>query len=122
MKKVQKTSSLEDMKTRYRALSRKYDALKYKFIDHISWEDFEILTTDDFLELKETYLLKKNLYWEIHKQEKPGDHASEQAYRFLNSMPHNEQVDFLMKHELTTHELINKINENPNFIKEVTKV
>lgn len=112
--------SIEDMKTEYRALGRRFDELKYQFLDAIGAEDFEVLTSDDFLELKEVYILKKNLYWKIHALENPNDTATETAYRFLNSMSHNEGNDFLMKHGLTTHDLIHKLEENPNFIEEVT--
>ena len=113
-------SELNQLKREYKAQCKKYDSLKYKFQDHILWEDFEVLKTDDFLELKEAYIIKKQLYWKIHQLEHPEDHATEEAYRFLNSMSHNDQVDFLMNHQLSTHTLIEAIKKNPNFIKEVT--
>ena len=114
------SSELSALKRQYRKLCKKYDELKYQYLDSIGAEDFEVLTPEDFLELKETYILKKNLYWKIHRLENPDDHATEKAYRFLNSMGHNDQFDFLMKQELTTHGLIECIRENPNFIEEVT--
>ena len=118
--KAPSTMELSQLKREHRRLEKEYDALKYQFQDHINMEDFEILNVDDFLKLKEIYMLKKALYWKIHALEHPNDTATETAYRFLNSMSHNDQVDFLMKHDLTTHGLIEKINENPNFIAEVT--
>lgn len=113
-------AELHQLKSEYKRLCRKYDELKYKYLDSITAEDFEVLHVDDFLELKETYILKKNLYWKIHSIEHPEDTASEKAYRFLNSMNHNDSNDFLMKHDLTTHSLIAEIKKNPNFIEEVT--
>ena len=112
--------SIEDMKTEYRRLSRKYDSMKYQYLDSIGAEDFEVLGVNDFLELKELYIQKKKLYWKIHELEHPKDTATREAYRFLNTMSHNEQNDFLMKHHLTTHRLIDAIRENPNFLNEVT--
>lgn len=113
-------SELSNLKRRYRKLSREYDEAKYQFQDHINFEDFEILSVDDFLKLKELYMLTKALYWEIHMLENPEDNATREAYQFLNSMSHNDQVDFLMKHDLTTHRLADMIRENPNFLEEVT--
>lgn len=118
--KAPTSAELNQLKSEYRRLSRKYDDLKYQYLDSIGAEDFEVLSVDDFLELKEVYILKKNLYWKIHNIENPNDTASEKAYRFLNSMSHNDQVDFLMKNDLTTHKLIDEIKKNPNFISEVT--
>ena len=118
--KAPTSAELSQLKRKYRSLCKKYDKLKYQFLDAIGAEDFEVLNTDDFLELKETYILKKNLYWKIHRLENPEDKATEKAYRFLNSMGHNDQFDFLMKHGLTTHDLIHKLEENPNFLSEVT--
>ena len=118
--KAPSSSELNELKRRYRATCKKYDDLKYKFQDHISWDDFEVLKTDDFLKLKELYIMKKQLYWKIHAMENPEDKATEKAYRFLNTMSHNDQTDFLMKHQLTTNKLIDAIRENPNFIDEVT--
>ena len=118
--KTPNPAELSQLKSKYKRLCRKYDELKYQYLDSIGAEDFEVLTVNDFLELKETYILKKNLYWKIHQLENPEDHATETAYRFLNSMSHNDQVDFLMKHDLTTHRLIDEINKNPDFISEVT--
>ena len=118
--KAPTSAELNQLKNEYRRLSRKYDDLKYRYLDSIGAEDFEVLSVDDFLELKETYILKKNLYWKIHNLENPEDAASEKAYRFLNSMNHKDSNDFLMRHGLTTHDLIHKLEENPNFLEEVT--
>ena len=118
--KAPTSSELAKLKREYRAVCKKYDDLKYQFADHIKWEDFEVLNVQDFLELKELYIMKKSLYWKIHALEHPEDKATEEAYRFLNSMSHNDQVDFLMHHDLTTHKLIDEIKRNPNFISEVT--
>ena len=116
VKKAPTPMELNNLKREYRKLSRKYDELKYQFKDHIEWDDLETLCTEDFLELKETYILRKNLYWKIHRLEHPEDTASEKAYRFLNSMTHNDQLDFLREHELTTHGLIEKIKETPDYL------
>lgn len=118
--KAPTSAELNQLKSEYRRLCRKYDELKFRYLDSIGAEDFEVLTVDDFLELKEVYILKKNLYWKIHNIENPNDTASEKAYRFLNSMNHNDSNDFLMRHGLTTHDLIHKLEENPNFLEEVT--
>ena len=118
--KAPSSSELNELKRRYNAVKRKYENLKYQFQDHIYWDDFEVLKIDDFLKLKELYLEKKQLYWEIHQLEHPEDKATEEAYRFLNTMSHNEQMDFLMAHHMTTHELIQQIKDNPNFLSEVT--
>lgn len=118
--KVRKQESLSTLKRRYRKLQEKYESLRYQFKEHINLEDFEVLNVEDFLELKTIYIEKKQLYWEIYRIENPNDTATEKAYRFLNSMSKNEQVDFLMKHHLTTHRLIDAIKENPNFLNEVT--
>ena len=117
--KAPKSVELNQLKSEYRRLSRKYDDLKYRYLDSIGAEDFEVLSVDDFLELKEVYILKKNLYWKIHNIENPEDHATETVYRFLNSMNHKDSNDFLMEHGLTTHDLIHKLEENPNFLEEV---
>ncbi|WP_305514426.1 hypothetical protein [Methanobrevibacter sp. V14] len=113
-------SEINQLKRQYRNLEKEYDELKYQYLDAIGAEDFEVLTPEDFLKLKEVYILKKNLYWKIHNMENPDDHATEKAYRFLNSMHHNDQFDFLMKHGLTTHELIRMIEKNPDYLEEVT--
>lgn len=118
--KAPKPSEVNQLKREYRALERKFEDAKYRFMDSISWEDFETLNLDDFLELKELYILKKNLYWKIHQLEHPEDKATEKAYRYLNSMNHNDSTDFLMKLGLTTHQLIHEIEKNPNFLNEVT--
>lgn len=123
LKEVTKTPTLREignLKRRLRKLEKEYDDLRYQFKDHIDKEDFEVLTVDDFLRLKELYMLTKTLTWKIYKLENPNDPATPAAYRFLNSMSHNDQMDFLREHDLTTHRLIDAIRENPNFLDEVT--
>lgn len=110
---------ISQLKREYRRLEKKYDSLKYQFLDAVGAEDFEVLSVQQFLELKELYIQKKRLYWKIHELEHPDDTATREAYRFLNSMGHNDQFDFLMKHHMTTHRLIDAIRENPNFLDEV---
>ena len=110
---------ISQLKREYRRLEKKYDSLKYQFLDAVGAEDFEVLSVQQFLELKELYTQKKRLYWKIHELEHPDDTATREAYRFLNSMGHNDQFDFLMKHHMTTHRLIDAIRENPNFLDEV---
>lgn len=111
---------ISNLKRRLRKLEKEYDALRYQFKDHIDKEDFEVLSVDDFLRLKELYMLTKALTWQIYELENPEDTATPAAYRFLNTMSHNDQLDFLMKHGLTTHRLIDKLRENPNYLNEVT--
>ena len=113
-------SEINNLKRKLRKIEKDYDALRYQFKDHIDKEDFEVLSVDDFLKLKELYMLRKTLAWQIYELENPEDAATPAAYRFLNSVSHNDQLDFLMKHGLTTHRLIDKLRENPNFIEEVT--
>lgn len=111
---------INNLKRRYRALEKKWDSAKYRFSQAIGAEDFEVLTVEDFLELKELYVTKKTLYWKIYKLEHPNDTATVEAYRFLNSMDHNTCLDWLTHQGLTTHELIREIEKNPNFLEEVT--
>ncbi len=108
------------LERKHSKLQKKYDSLKYQFLEAVGAEDFEVLSVQDFLELKELYIEKKLLYWKIHELKHPEDTATREAYRFLNSMGHNDQFDFLMKHHMTTHRLIDAIRENPNFLDEVT--
>ena len=118
--KAPTTREIGNLKRRLRKLEKEYDDLKYQFKEHINMEDFEVLSVDDFLKLKELYMLTKALTWQIYELENPEDHATPKAYKFLNSMSHNDQLDFLMKHDLTTHRLIDAIRENPHFLEEVT--
>jgi len=118
--KTARASEIRQLKSQHKALQKKYDSLKYRFLEAIKFEDFEVLSLDDYLELKELYILKKQLFWKIHQLENPEDTATEEAYRFLNTMSHNDQIDFLRDNGLTTHELIRRIEKNPNFISEVT--
>ena len=118
--KAPSKAEIGKLKRQYRTICKKYESKKYQFQDAIGAEDFEVISVQDFLELKELYIQKKKLHWKIHELEHPEDNATREAYRFLNSMSHNDQFDFLMKHELTTHSLIDAIRENPNFLDEVT--
>lgn len=111
---------IHNLKREYRKLEREWDSVKYQFSQAIGAEDFEVLSVEDFLKVKELYIRKKRLYWQIHELEHPEDSATREAYRFLNSMNHNDQFDFLAKHGLTTHKLIDAIRENPDYLKEVT--
>ena len=113
-------SEIGNMKRRLRKLEKEYDDLRYQFKDHIDKEDFEVLSVDDFLKLKELYILTKNLSWQIYVAENPNDTATPAAYKFLNTMSWNEQIDFLASHGMSTLDLIEAIRENPNFIAEVT--
>lgn len=113
-------SEINALKRQYRAICKKYDSAKYQFSQGISWEDFETLNVNDFLELKELYITKKRLYWKIYSLEHPEDTATVEAYRYLNSLNHNDCVDFLRKIGKTTHEFIHEIEKNPNYIAEVT--
>lgn len=118
--KTPTVSEINNLKREHKRLTKKYESLKYQFTDAINWDDFETLNVQDFLELKELYIKTKKLYWKIHTLEHPEDNATREAYSFLNRMSHNDQNDFLMKHHLTTHQLIDAIKENPNFLSEVT--
>ena len=115
----QEVQSIEDMKTEYRRLVRKYDSLRSNLIEKLTFDDLEQLQLYDFFELKETYNQKKTLYWKIHALEHPNDTASKIAYDFLNSMTSRESVHWLQAHGLTTHQLIAEISNNPNFLTEV---
>ena len=111
---------LSRMKRQYRKLTDKYDKLKEEFTYHVCCEDFDMISNGDFFEVKELYLETRRLYWDIYKLEHPEDKATVAAYEFLNSLSFDDKVDFLQEHHLTTHMLIEKLNENPNYIKEVT--
>ena len=111
---------LNNLKREYRNLEKKWNSKKYQFEEHISWEDFETLTVQDFLELKELYIAKKKLYWKIYQLEHPEDKATVEAYRYLHTLDHNEKVDFLTEIHMSTHELIRELEKNPNFLEEVT--
>ena len=111
---------INNLKREYRKLEKQWDSVKYQFTQAIGAEDFEVLSVEDFLKVKELYIQKKRLFWKIHELEHPEDTATREAYMFLNRMSHNDQFDFLMKHHLTTRRLIDAIRENPNFLKEVT--
>ena len=120
---VQKTSSLSeisDLKYKYRELSKEYDEQKADFIYHVSCEDFELLSAQDFLKLKEAYTAKKKAYWKLFTAENPKDTATVKAYEFLNSLSFDEKIAFLQKNDLTTISLIAELERNPNFIEEVT--
>jgi hypothetical protein len=54
--KVPTPSEIGNMKRRLRKLEKEYDDLRYQFKDHIDKEDFEVLSVDDFLKLKELYM------------------------------------------------------------------
>lgn len=109
-----------NLKRKYRAICKKWDSKKYQFSQAISWDDFENLSVTDFLELKELYIEKKKLYWKIYQLEHPEDTATVKAYEYLDRLDHNRKIDFLTEIGLTTHELINELEKNPNFIEEVT--
>ena len=113
-------SEVADLKYKYRELTREYDELKADFLYHVSCEDFELISADDFLKLKEAYTAKKKAYWKLFSAENPRDTATVKAYEFLNSLSFDEKVDFLQKHDLTTVTLIDELNRNPNFLEEVT--
>ena len=113
-------SEINKLKRRLRKLEKKYDEKRYQFKDHIDKEDFEVISVDDFFELKELYILTKNLHWKIYEAEHPEDPATPKAYKFLNTMSWSEQVDFLTRHHMSTIDLIHAIKENPNFLEEVT--
>ena len=113
-------SEVADLKYKYRELTREYDELKADFLYHVSCEDFELISVDDFLKLKEAYTAKKKAYWKLFSAENPRDTATVKAYEFLNSLSFDEKVDFLQKHDLTTVTLIDELNRNPDFLEEVT--
>ena len=122
-KEVSKAPTQRDvgsLKRRYRKANKRYNDLRQKFSYHVASEDFELLNVDDFLELKEAYIIQKSLYWQIYELENPEDAATKEAYHFLNSMSFDDQVEFLQTHGLTTHRLIDEIKKNPNYLNEVT--
>ena len=111
---------ISNLKRRYRKLNEKYNQLRADFSYHINCEDFELINVNMFLELKELYIEKKHLYWEIYALENPNDTATPKAYQFLNSLSFDEKTEFLETHGLTTHGLIDMLKNNPNFLEEVT--
>ena len=112
------TSELMSMKKHYRALQKKYEELRAQFLYDINWENFETMPDNSFTVLKEVYNEKKALYWKIHALENPHDKATKTAYDFLNSMTDAESINWLQEHNMTTHQLIAKIAENPDFLSE----
>ena len=118
--KAPTVSEINNLKRQLRKLEKEYDDLRYQFKEHINMEDFEVLSVDDFLRLKELYILTKNLTWKIYELEHPNDTATPAAYKFLNTMSWNEQIDFLAEHGMSTLDLIETIRENPNYLNEVT--
>ena len=118
--KAPTSAEINNLKRKQRRLEKEYEDTKYHFMDLIEHDDISKISTDDFLSLKELEIEQRQLYWKIHEIEHPEDTATREAYRFLNSMTSSESVDFLIQESLTTHELIEKIRENPNFLEEVT--
>ena len=118
--KAPTSAEINNLKRKQRRLEKQYEDSKYHFMDLIEHDDISKISTDDFLSLKELEIEQRQLYWKIHELEHPEDTATREAYRFLNSMPSSESVDFLIQESLTTHELIEKIRENPDYLKEVT--
>ena len=114
------TAQIANLKREYRALTRKYDDAKYRFKHALEANDFKSATMDEYLKLKEMYILKKHLFWKIHELEHPEDTATREAYRFLDSLTEQDKIDFLVNHHMSTHDLIREIEKNPNFIAEVT--
>ena len=112
------TLELMRLKKQYRALENRYGKLKAQFLHDISWENFETMPDDSFTLLKDAYMEKKKVYWEIYELENPHGQACKAAYDFLNSMTAAESISWLQEHNLTTHQLIAKIEENPNFLSE----
>ena len=118
--KVPQAQSLAELKREYKTLEKKYTQKKQQFEHNLHFEDFELLNVELFLEIKELYIMTTKLYWKIYEMEHPEDKATVAAYAFLNKLSFHEKSNFLKKHDLTTHGLIEKLNQNPNFIKEVT--
>ena len=118
--KAPTTGEINNLKRKLRKLEKDYENSKYQFIDLIEHDDISKVSTDDFLSLKELEIEQRQLFWKIHELEHPEDTATREAYRFLNSMPSSESIDFLIQESLTTHELIERIRENPDYLSEVT--
>ena len=111
---------INNLKRKYRKANKRYNQLRADFSYHINCEDFELISVEDFLKLKEAYIESKQLYWKLYELEHPEDTATPTAYRFLNTLTFDEKVEFLTSHGLTTHGLIDKLRVNPNFLDEVT--
>lgn len=118
--KVPQAQSLAELKREYKTLEKKYLQMRNTFIHNVQFEDFDLVNVEMFLEIKELYIMTTKLYWKIYEMEHPEDKATVAAYAFLNKLSFQEKSNFLKKHDLTTHGLIEKLNQNPNFIKEVT--
>lgn len=113
-------AQINELKREYKALCKKYDDAKYQFRSSLNANDFNSLSIEAFLELKEMHILTKKLYWRIYRLENPDDHATVEAYQFLDSMTEQGKIDWLVSHHLSTIDLIDEIRKNPNFIAEVT--
>ena len=120
VKQAPTKKELGKLKRRYKTLEKKYLQKRNTFIHNVQFEDFDLVNVEMFLELKELYILTTKLYWEIYELENPEDKATVTAYKFLNKLSFQEKSNFLKKHDLTTITLIEKLNHNPNFLKEVT--
>lgn len=118
VKKAPTQRELLNMRSNYRKLDKKYSELRANLIDNIIWDNMEQLSSYDLIELKEVYNQKKKLFWEIEAAENPNAAASKMAYDFLNSMTHEESLNWLQSHHLTTHQLIAKLIENPSYLEE----
>ena len=70
LKTVNKTPTQREigiLERKHRKLQEKYDSIKYQFLEAITAEDFEVLSVNAFLELKELYIEKKKLYWKTYR-------------------------------------------------------
>ena len=113
-------AQINELKREYKSLCKKYDDKKYQFRSSLNANDFNSLSIEAFLELKELHIRTKKLYWKIHELEHPEDHATREAYKFLDTMTEDGKIDWLVSHHLSTIDLIDEIKKNPNFITEVT--
>lgn len=129
-------TSLDDKKKTYRALKNRRDSYSVEIatildmpkiwvIDQVDFDDPRLShIKDDFLKVTKRL---HELYWEIEREEAIRDGtfphyiATRKAYCFLDSQP-DKGIQFLQKHNLTTHGLIYELLENPNYLEETAHV
>lgn len=132
--------TLEDLRSSYRAIGRKLDALhieaaiavevlplkpgrKFWVATEIDWEDPRIPghLKQKVFELSEKHYQLGQVIGKreaIEKDDLPRWEARQVAYGWLNVLG-DEADNWLIKHHLTTVSLTESLLENPNFLEEV---
>lgn len=121
--------NIGEMKTRLRAMQHKRDNLAIEVakilnlpnvwsLDMVDWNNPLVSNyKDEIFTLEENI---KDLRWKIRCEEEPYDLliAEKKVYAFLGNVPSEKALAYLKEMGLTTHGLIWKVRENPNFIVE----